>query len=58
MDAKTLKLAAKLGDLNLAQTLVEAGLDTPAKIRAAKDKDVLALKGIGKAALDKIRAAF
>ena len=52
---KVYKLAKKLKDLDLAQVLVEAGLDSPAKIRAASDKDLQAVEGVGKVKVSKIR---
>ena len=55
MDVKVQKLAIKLRDAELAQKLVIAGFDNPAKIRRAEDKDLRAIPGIGQASLDKIR---
>ena len=55
MNPKIQKLALKLGDPELAALLVAAGFDNPAKIRKAADKDLEAVKGIGKAAREKIR---
>ena len=52
------KLEKKLGDAELAQALVEAGFDNPAKIRAAKDKDLETVKGVGKGKLAQVRARF
>ena len=52
---KAYKLAKKLKDKDLAKALVEAGLDNPAKIRAASDGDLGAIKGIGKVKVSKIR---
>ena len=49
------KLAIKLGDPELAALLVAAGLDNPAKIRAASDEDLEAVKGIGKGKRAQIR---
>ena len=54
MDAKTRKLAAKLGDEDLAAKLVAAGLDNPRKIRDAPDAELK--KILGKAEADKVRA--
>ena len=56
MDARTKKLVKhyKLSGAD-AQALIDAGLSTPKLIRAAKDNDIKALKGIGQAALDDIR---
>ena len=53
---KAHKLAVKLKDKDLAQALVAAGYDNPAKIRAASDADLERVKGVGKAGKDKIRA--
>ena len=52
---KVRKLTVKLGDADLAQKLVIAGFDNPARIRNAEDKDLRAIPGIGQASLDKIR---
>lgn len=51
MDARTSKLAVKLGDLALAEKLVRAGLDTPRKIKAAKELR----RHVTKAQADKVR---
>ena len=53
--AATQKLAVKLGDPELAALLVAAGFDNPAKIRAAEDEDLQAVKGIGKGSVAKLR---
>lgn len=58
MDARARKLAIKLGDAELAEKLVQAGIDSPAKIKNAKDADLKKLKGIGPGTLKKIRAQF
>lgn len=55
MDARVAKLGIKLGDTRLAEILVGAGLDTPAKIKAAGDDVLLALPGVGDKALGHIR---
>lgn len=52
------KLARMLEDRNLAEALVAAGLDTPAKIKAASDQRLLAVKGVGQATKQKIRERF
>jgi hypothetical protein len=52
------KLTVQLGDRDLAALLVEAGLDTPRKIKAATDKQLIAIPGIGPAKKAKIRARF
>lgn len=56
MDARTQKLAIKLKDRELAEALVNAGLDNPAKIRQAKDKDLEII--VGKAKVAKLRGKF
>jgi len=58
MDAQKLKLAMKLRDPELAEKLVRAGFDNPAKLRAASDKQLKAVSGVGQSALDKIRKKF
>ena len=58
MDARVMKLAHKLNDKELAEKLVEAGLDTPRKLKAAKDKDIKAAPGVGQSGVDKVRAVF
>lgn len=40
----------------MAQTLAEAGYSTPADIRAARDEDLLLVKGLGPGTLRKIRS--
>ena len=55
MNGKVLKLGLKIRDMDLAEKLVLAGFDNPAKIRKAADKDLEAVPGIGKASKDKIR---
>ena len=52
------KLAIKLADPDLAVLLVGAGFTNPQKIRNATDRALLAVRGIGQAKLDKIRAKF
>jgi hypothetical protein len=54
MDAKIEKLALRLKDAALAEALVAAGLDNPAKIRQATDAQLDHL--IGKTARKKLRA--
>lgn len=58
MDARTQKLAIKLGDADLAAKLVQAGLDNPGKIRRASDEDLEAIKGIGPATRQDLRKKF
>jgi len=55
LDAKTKKLGMKLGDGALAEALVAAGFDNPAKIRKASDKALEEVPGIGKAKRAEIR---
>jgi len=57
MDGRAKKLAHKL-DAELAEKLVEAGLDTPRKLKAAKDKAIKDVPGIGQSGVDKVRAVF
>jgi len=52
------KLALKLKDVELAALLAEAGFTNPRKIRDATDKELRTVPGLGKSALDKIRAKF
>jgi len=58
MDARVQKLAIKLGDTELAQALVRAGLDTPRKIKRATDKELLAVPGVGQARRAELRKRF
>jgi predicted flap endonuclease-1-like 5' DNA nuclease len=58
MDAKTHKLATKLKDPALAAALVEAGLDNPAKIRAASNEALEAISGVGPATRKALRRRF
>lgn len=57
MDGRVRKLAHKL-DAKLVEKLVEAGLGTPRKIKAAEDKDIKAVPGVGQSGVDEMRAAF
>jgi ERCC4-type nuclease len=41
-----------------AEALVKAGLDTPRKIKAASDKEIEAVPGIGKAKRAELRERF
>ena len=54
MDQRVQKLKHFV-DKDVAEALVAAGLDTPRKIKAADDKDIEAVKGIGKAKRAEIR---
>lgn len=56
MDPRVRKLTRLLKDRDLAETLVEAGLDSPKKIRQATDKDVE--KALGKSGKGKVRERF
>ena len=58
MDERVRKLAHLLRDADTAAKLVEAGLDTPRRIKAAKDADVEKIKGIGPATRETVRARF
>lgn len=51
--AKTNKLACKLGDAELAALLVAAGLDNPRKIKDASDETLEVV--LGKAGKDEVR---
>lgn len=50
------KLARKLGDRNLAEKLVEAGLKNPGMIRRASDRLIAA--AVGQENLAAVRAVF
>ena len=52
------KIAVKLEDTELAEKLQAAGFINPRQIRDAPDRDLLAVNGVGKAALKRIRAKF
>ena len=58
MDARVEKLAHLGVDKVDAERLVNAGLDTPRKIKAATDKELEALPGIGKAKRAELRERF
>jgi len=58
MEAVTAKLAWKLGDAKLAETLVGAGLDTPSKIKRTTNKALLEIEGVGRPELALIRSRF
>jgi len=53
MNPKTRKLAKKVGDLELAQALVKAGIENPADLRAASDAELDRI--VGKAARKALR---
>jgi len=50
------KLARKLGDEGLAKKLIEAGYDTPRKIKNAKNADLERV--VGRAGVTKVRAVL
>ena len=58
MDHRITKLKRKLGDAELAGKLVNVGLDTPRKLKAADDKDIKAISGVGQSGADKVRAVI
>ena len=58
MDQRVFKLNHRLHDCELAERLIAAGLDTPRKIKAASDKQVEGVEGVGKSALETIRGRF
>jgi hypothetical protein len=58
MDPHAEKLAKLLGDAELADALVKAGLRNPALIRQATDKELEAVPGIGKATRQALRLKF
>lgn len=55
MDPRMVRINRKLDDLRLAQRLVDAGYSTPKLIKAASDEALLAIPGVGDAALQIIR---
>ena len=55
MDPRANKLNHRLNDRDLAEKLVAAGLDTARKIKAATDRQIKAVQGIGDATLSVIR---
>ena len=55
MDAHVRRLAHYLGDEALAEVLVMAGFALSKQVKAATDKDLLAVPGIGRATLRQIR---
>lgn len=48
-------LAKQVDKVDLPEVFVEAGYDTKEKIANATDKELLDLKGVGKATLKKVR---
>jgi len=55
MDQRTQKLGHVLRDKEAAAALVEIGIDTPAKVKRAKDTDLRKARGVGPAKLAEIR---
>jgi len=55
MDAQITRLAVHLEDEALAETLVKAGFVLSKQIKAATDKELLAIPGIGEATVRRIR---
>ena len=55
MDPRTQKLGHVLQDNDAAAALVEIGIDTPRKVKAATDTALRKARGVGQAKLDKIR---
>jgi NAD-dependent DNA ligase len=49
------KLNIKLADRALSRKLAEAGLTTPKKIKAATDRQLKSIQGVGDAAVQSIR---
>ncbi len=45
-------------DKDVAEALVEAGYNTPAKIRKASDKKLKAVRGIGQVTIQSVRKAI
>ena len=58
MNAQAQKLAIKLGDPALADLLVKAGFDNPAKIRRATNEQLEAVPGVGKATRERLRKKY
>ena len=58
MDARVRKLQLKGIDLRDAQALVAAGFATPRDIKAASDRELRAVEGVGPAKLKQIRERF
>jgi len=54
-DARVDKMIGKGVPEQVAEALVKAGFDTPRKIKAASDKDLEAIKGIGPATVAGLR---
>jgi len=54
-DRRVAKLVKKVGDVTIAEALVEAGFSTPKKIKAANNGDLMKVKGVGQATLNALR---
>jgi len=55
MDRRVAKMMKKVGDVTIAEALVEAGFSTPKKIKAANNGDLMKVKGVGQATLNALR---
>jgi len=55
MHTREQKLAAVLGDADLASSLSAAGFDLPSKIKAATDKELKEVAGLTTAEVKKVR---
>lgn len=58
MDARVLKLDHLLKDKELAARLVRAGLSTPRLIKAATNRELLAVEGVGPVTMRLLREKF
>ena len=58
MNSLVSKLAARLGDVELTEILVEAGFGLPGDIRRATNKRLKEVEGIGVSQVRAIRAVF
>lgn len=54
-DRRVSKLMKKVGNVAIAEALVEAGFDSPKKIKAANNGDLMKVKGVGQATLNALR---
>jgi len=54
-DRRVAKMMKKVGDVTIAEALVEAGFSTPKKIKAANNGDLMKVKGVGQATLNALR---
>ena len=55
MDGRVAKMMSKIGDVKVAEALVAAGFDTPRKIKAANNGDLMKVPGIGQATVNALR---